>query len=184
MTSPAALEELQCRSMNRVCFLCFSPHWGDLMEICSGSCVRNEAGWHVSGVINEQVFRVVLSKWSHYWWPPELPISDDSQALAGCEGACCVVILTHCLGGMATLSAKAGLSWGAWTDDLKAGSSAGTGAQWVDWLRFGAVTVLSADNLPQPWGRRRVKREPTDFTNHGLNVASDRATLWSSVYLA
>lgn len=73
-----------------------SRRWPDRdLQWLARSSVRNGPGWHVSAMINEQVFGLVLSKWSHYWWPQSslcvASISDDFQAPAALKGD--VVIL-------------------------------------------------------------------------------------------
>lgn len=81
----------------------------------------------MSAVINEQVFRSVLSKWSHYWWPQSPPVCCQYQwwlpgATLQYKGTLCCdsggQVRTRCLGEHTALSTTV-----AWTDDLKEGSS-------------------------------------------------------------
>lgn len=86
------------------CALIYSPkpsqsrRWPDQdLHWLPGSLVRNGPGWHVSAMMNEQVFGSVLSKWSHYWWPQSslcvASIGDDFQASAAVKGD---VVLWFC----------------------------------------------------------------------------------------
>lgn len=81
----------------------------------------------MSAVINEQVFRSVLSKWSHYWWPQSPPVCCQYQwwlpgATLQYKGILCCdsggQVRTRCLGEHTALSTTV-----AWTADLKEGSS-------------------------------------------------------------
>lgn len=65
-----------CSELSVFCVLIYplkpsqSRRWPDQdLQRLADCSVRNGPGWHVSAVINEQVFGSVLSKWSHYWWP-------------------------------------------------------------------------------------------------------------------
>lgn len=136
----------RCHKKGGICscvFICSrraSPwrRWPDEDQQRLADCdVRNEPGWHVSAVINEQVFVSALSKWSHYWWPRSslsvARISDDFQAPAAVWRGllCCAAagqgrtaasgLVCVFVGG--SLSGTAGWSRGSWNGDLEVESS-------------------------------------------------------------
>lgn len=114
-----------------------SQRWPDQdLQWLAGSSLRNGPGWHVSAMINEQVFGSVLSKWSHYWWPQSslcaASISDDFQAPASVKGD--AVILSVREGLIAS-----GPDWSVYHSRVKLnyldwwpwrGKFTGTGALW------------------------------------------------------
>lgn len=132
-----------------------SRRWPDQdLQWLAGSSVRNGPGWHVSAMINEQVFGSVLSKWSHYWWPQSslcvASISDDFQGPAAVKGDVVILWVKEGLSlgpGCSDCHGRVKLSYLDWWP--QAGKFIGTGTVWqplCDWLWLAAVMMVRAES--------------------------------------